>query len=637
MARTKQRAAGVLLVSSLLVLTGTPTAGATAAAPTAVADDNSSLVMVLDSSGSMDDDDGSGATRIESARKAVGTLVDGLPDNYPTGLRLYGSEQRKGCTDTALAQPVEPLDRAAMKKAVADVEPKGDTPTALALEKAVDDLPEVPDGALGRRTVVLISDGESNCGEPDPCEVAEKLAEENVDIRIDSVGFQVWGKARSELRCIAEAGHGSYYDAPDADALARQLERAGRLSAEGYRFQGKRVSGAARKGKGPQLSARQYLDTIGPGETRWYRTELDDVSATDFAATAVPEPGVAVAYGDGLTMRMIGLDDGNRCSLRDRADFRQAEGAMPLTATASRIPTHAGSRHCDRSGDYALSVKRKSKSSSDQARWPLELRLSVEDPLEAGVTPGASATDHGDAAKDAPLPSGSPKDVMGGTGFNDAKKLGTGVWRDTLLPAQTRWYRVPVGWDQQLRYTAEFGNEPTKEGSGSSFVRSQTYNPHRLRVRQHSDFTDRVNYRGDPTAVSSVTVPVAWTNRYETQERVTPVRVNGDYYIAVSLGAEAAELAENTAIGVVLRVDVKREAKAGPAHDAPPAKDAGKAGDDGAERDGTRANGAEDGEGGGWSGTTVAAVAGGTSAALLAGLAVAYTVSRRKAAAGRAP
>lgn len=39
-----------------------------------------SLVMVLDSSGSMADDDGTGRTRMESARKAVGTVVDALPE-----------------------------------------------------------------------------------------------------------------------------------------------------------------------------------------------------------------------------------------------------------------------------------------------------------------------------------------------------------------------------------------------------------------------------------------------------------------------------------------------------------------------------------------------------------------------------
>lgn len=49
--------------------------------------------MVLDSSGSMGDDDGTGRTRMESARTAVGTVVDALPDGYPVSLRVYGADR----------------------------------------------------------------------------------------------------------------------------------------------------------------------------------------------------------------------------------------------------------------------------------------------------------------------------------------------------------------------------------------------------------------------------------------------------------------------------------------------------------------------------------------------------------------
>lgn len=632
MARTYQRAVGALLGGSVLALTVTPSAAATTSAPNAVADGNSSLMVVLDSSGSMADEDGSGSTRIESARKAVGTLVDGLPDNYPTGLRVYGSEQRKGCTDTELVQPVAPLDRVELKKAAAGVEPRGDTPTALALEKAVADLPDVPDTELGQRTVVLISDGESNCGAPDPCEVAEKLTAEHVDVHIDTVGFQVRGRAKSELECIAEKGNGSYYDAPDADALARQLERAGRLSAEGYRFDGTRIKGAASEAKGPKLTPGQYLDTIGPGEIRYYRAELDDSSATDLAATAVPQSGTEVRYGDGLRIRMYSIDDRRpACSINERANFQQNDGALPLTASVSRVPSDKANHTCDRSGEFAIRVERHSAVASDTSRWPLEMRLHTEKPLKSEVTPAASAPDYGKAIEDGlRLPSGAPKDVEGGTGFNDATKVGAGVWRDRLLPAQTRWYKVPVTWGQQLRYNVEFGNEPTRDGSGSTFVRAQTFNPNRLRIPVTSDFTPSRSYRGDPTAVAVGTVPVSWTNRYETTSRVTPVRVDGDYYIAVSLGAKAAELAENTSIGVVLRIDVLGEAKSGPAHDAPPVQ-----GGDDDEIDGKEAAASQSGSGGdGWSSTAVAALAGGTGLALLAGLAVAYAVSSRRGAGG---
>ncbi|WUS08547.1 hypothetical protein OG322_18325 [Streptomyces sp. NBC_01260] len=77
---------------------------ASAASDAAGSDGSGSLVMVLDSSGSMGDDDGTGRTRMESARAAVGTVVDGLPDGYPTGLRVYGADRPQGCTDTRLVR-----------------------------------------------------------------------------------------------------------------------------------------------------------------------------------------------------------------------------------------------------------------------------------------------------------------------------------------------------------------------------------------------------------------------------------------------------------------------------------------------------------------------------------------------------
>ncbi len=107
MARRPRRGAVALLGGLLLALAAAPLqAAAVPAAPSAPAADGTGMVMVLDSSGSMAEKDGSGSTRIAAARKAVGTVVDALPDGYPTGLRVYGADKPKGCDDTRLAQPV---------------------------------------------------------------------------------------------------------------------------------------------------------------------------------------------------------------------------------------------------------------------------------------------------------------------------------------------------------------------------------------------------------------------------------------------------------------------------------------------------------------------------------------------------
>ncbi|MEU6849336.1 VWA domain-containing protein [Actinacidiphila alni] len=557
-------AAALLLVclTALAVLTGTSTANAAPAAS------DGSLIMVLDSSGSMAGPDGSGSTRIASARSAVGSVVDALPDGYPTGLRVYGAGKPHGCDDTSLAQPVTALDRTAVKDAVAAVRPKGDTPTALALTKAADDLP-----ATGRRTILLISDGESTCGTPKPCDVAAKLAGDGssgLDLRIDTVGFQVKGAARQELECVARAGHGAYYDAPDAASLVRQLVRASQLSADAYRLSGTRITGGDTAAHAAAISTgSQYLDTIGPGETRWYAVPLDAVSTADLSVTAAPQPGVPVTYGDGVELKLGTTGEYSYTCDTQSAHFGQDEGAMTLTGAVSRVPTAKHTDDCDKAGRYLLSVHRTSAPTSDPGRWPVELRAEAETPLPAGTTPAAARTDYGTAP--APV-TGTPKDLVGGTGFNDAARVGTGVWRDHLLPGQTRYYKVKVGWGQQLSYTAEFANEPVLDdasGTADTFVTTSAFAPGRLPVESASDVRGERSYFGKPLSVGLGTVPVTWTNRWVTGDAADSVHSAGDYWIAVGLGPDAARLAKNAAVGVILRVAVTGDELAGPQYHAP--------------------------------------------------------------------
>ncbi len=628
---------------------GTTLGAVPASAPAASSDADGSLIMVLDSSGSMAGPDGSGHTRIASARTAIGSVVDSLPDGYPTGLRVYGAGRTHGCDDTRLLQPVTALDRDAVKRAAAGVRPKGDTPTAQALTEAAADLP-----ADGRRTILLISDGESDCGAPQPCEVAARLAGDDrspLPLRIDTVGFQVDGAARDELECVARAGHGAYYDAPDAAALARQLVRASQLSADGYRLKGRRITGGASQAAAAPIAPGQYLDTIGPGETRWYAAMLDAGATDDLSATAVPQPGVAVDYGDGVELRLKAATGyGAVCDTQSR-HFDQDEGAMTLTAAVSRIPGQHHDGGCDGPGRYLLSVHRTSAAASDRGRWPLELRFDREAPLPAGTVPAAARTDYG--APPAPL-TGAPKDVTGGTGFNDATRIATGSWRDRLLPAQIRYYTVHVGWGQQLSYAAQFANEPVLDGAGSAastFVATWAYAPDRVPLGDASDGHPERMYDGAPAAVGLGTVPVTWTNRWVDESQASGAHRAGDYVIAVGLGPDAARLARNSAVGVVLRVQVTGTELAGPQYHAPAlaagadakaggsgggGSGGGSGGDGSARRTAGRdaaSAASEQGSGSGITGTDLLAAGTGGAVALV-GVAVAAAVRRGRAGAG---
>lgn len=175
-------------------------------------------IVIMDSSGSMAIDDAPGP-RIDAARAAVGRLVESLPDNATLGLVTYGSQTTEdqgpdSCTDVTTPLPPASLDRAAASRAVSELSPGGWTPIGTALEHSVELLP-----GQGPAQIVLVSDGEANC-DPPPCEVAERLAGQNPDLRISTIGFRTTAE---QLDCVARVGRGVYVTADNAAQLDARL------------------------------------------------------------------------------------------------------------------------------------------------------------------------------------------------------------------------------------------------------------------------------------------------------------------------------------------------------------------------------------------------------------------------------
>jgi Ca-activated chloride channel family protein len=232
-----------------------------------------------------------------------------------------------------------------------------------------------------------------------------------------------------------------------------------------------------------------------------------------------------------------------------------------------------------------------------------------------------------------------------------------------VLPGQVRYYKVRLGWGQQLTYAAQFANE--QAGSDSSaggtvftFVTTSLYAPGRVPVEDASDTPGNRTYDGSaPASVGLGTVPVTWTNRWVAGGAATEVHRAGDYWIAVGLGPDAAKIAPDTAVGVVLRIRVSGAELAGPQYRAPVLAGQSGTGDtadakagtsagatsgapsgspagslSGVQADGSAESGGSGGSGGGPLGITgTDLLAAGTGGAVaLAGLAVAVLVHRAR-------
>lgn len=205
-----QRALAALVLALIAVVL--PAANPPSAVAQVAADGNSSVQFVVDVSGSM------GGSRIVQAKAALNAAVDALPPDQPAGLRSFaGSCSNGGVQRVAVGTG----NRVALHSAINALTTGGGTPTPQALISAVANLPEDPDG----RIIVLISDGQSSCG--DPCPTAQALAaSEGVDFTVHTVGFQTSGNAETQLQCIADETGGTYVPASDTQGLIDAITQA---------------------------------------------------------------------------------------------------------------------------------------------------------------------------------------------------------------------------------------------------------------------------------------------------------------------------------------------------------------------------------------------------------------------------
>lgn len=178
--------------------------------------------VILDASGSMLDALGD-RPKHDIAREVVTEVAGELPVGAELALRAYGHRLRGreagASEDTELLLPLGPVDAARIATTLEALRARGQTPLALSLEQALDDLAGV---SVERPAVLLLlTDGGERTfpARRDPFAAAERLAA-TAGVELHVIGFDI-GRAdwSEQLAAIAERGRGRYWPARDAESL----------------------------------------------------------------------------------------------------------------------------------------------------------------------------------------------------------------------------------------------------------------------------------------------------------------------------------------------------------------------------------------------------------------------------------
>ena len=322
------------------------------------------------------------------------------------------------------------------------------------------------------------------------------------------------------------------------------------------------VAGTADVPGAPLLTAGStYRDTLAKGATVHYTVRLGAVddsgpATTYLSAFAIPRPGSRVGFLDGISLRLE-TGDGTLCDSYD-ARFAGDDATAPVGGVVRRPGAADGV--CRAAGTYVLAVARESAAGSGDDVWPLDLRFMSEpgtDPSEADAHPVPTYAPAAPATV-----AGIPQRVHGSAGMDgDGTRLpGSGVYRDELLPGQTRYYRVPLAWGQRLSAAAEFGDATMTRANGftASGLRISLFSPARGFVDGQT-----FSYTGDHASLGAQTPAVDYQNRLSSDSRVNSAATAGWYYVQVSLHPAVAQYAKG-AVPVTLRMAVTGSAKPAP-------------------------------------------------------------------------
>ena len=187
------------------------------------------IAIHIDSSGSMNGQV-SGGVKMDLAKNAVKKFAAGFPDNTPITLSTYGhkgtgndKDKQLSCSSTEVMYETNTYNEQNFSAALNKFKPSGWTPIAASIKAGYDDL-KTKAAENTENILYVVSDGIETC-DGDPVEEARKLANSDLKVKVNIIGFNVDDEGQRQLKAAAEAGNGQYYTVNSKVELENTLNK----------------------------------------------------------------------------------------------------------------------------------------------------------------------------------------------------------------------------------------------------------------------------------------------------------------------------------------------------------------------------------------------------------------------------
>jgi Ca-activated chloride channel homolog len=318
-----------------------------------------------------------------------------------------------------------------------------------------------------------------------------------------------------------------------------------------------------------------YLDSLErgstsagtPGSSKYYTVELSKGETPWFSATMIVPPGYSNAESGEIDLKVSDLQGDFDCEWDDDTYQNTSGHTVTPLSVALHTPTVGGPNwphDCPpNGGTFVVNVFRSGNLFPNDA-MPVELGFRIEPPADAAELPPAAH----EGAQLRPQRNGRPtQPLIAGYSFDNAPAVAPGTYRDTIVTGQTRYVRVHLRWGQRFTYLVTSTHVPSVDAF-SLTAQTTVFNPMRGVAPQASDADYETNFGGESAqALAGTTLaPARYTNRTSDNDNVQPFAIDGDYFLALTLGFNDSD--KLARIPYTLVVSVSGRSEPGPSYAA---------------------------------------------------------------------